>query len=236
MEPLQWESVTSSFTAGTIVSGAPARRWKSFFPAYMLSPQGAFSTDKNHIPTSTSGAACCAAAPEEAWESPPAMEHLMLGTLLAGSGALCRQFWSVAEQSFSTYGKRQSPGWRGPRPEAMGQGTAQAQCWAVGVTLLVGGGLPRRVSIHPSVLAVCFVAWCICAAWWLVSPGGDTAHVLPLPQPPQQHSGLLLILRHLQPRVALGHPYHTQQQCNQTPRKDANSTKASVLKKHIEIR
>ncbi|KAK4816214.1 hypothetical protein QYF61_013452 [Mycteria americana] len=52
---------------------------------------GAFTTDKNHIAISTSGAAPSAAAPEKAWESPPAVQQPALGTLLAGSGTLCRQ-------------------------------------------------------------------------------------------------------------------------------------------------
>lgn len=84
MEPLQWESVTSSFTAGVIVSRAPARRWKSFFSAYTISPQSTFTTAKNHIPIPTCGAAPSAYTPEDTGEHLGAPQHPTLAAGLSG--------------------------------------------------------------------------------------------------------------------------------------------------------
>lgn len=75
MELLQWENVTSSFTAGAIVFRAPACRWKYFFSDYMNSHRELSLPTKI---TFTCGAAPSATAPEEMRENPEAVQHPML--------------------------------------------------------------------------------------------------------------------------------------------------------------
>lgn len=158
MEPLQWESITSSFTAGTIVSGAPACRWKSFFPAYTLSPQGTFATDKNRNPIPPLGLL-------------PPQQHrrksgcvLQLCTLLSDRGALCGQFWSTAERCCSRYGRRQSPA-----SLAVGQGDTMGNSSGVVVGFqshaAAGNMPPRWVCMSPGISAVCFTVWCMYTLW-----------------------------------------------------------------------
>lgn len=128
MELLQWENVTSSFTAGTIVFRAPARRWKFFFSVYTISLQGAFTTNKSHIHLWGCSLCNCTRGNEGgSWSC---------AVFYVGSAMPC-QPWCTAEESCSAHGKQRSPvntapGWKNSRHRA----ELLESCWQWYVTKL----------------------------------------------------------------------------------------------------